>query len=143
MQLSALRPSPAPDEDARVHRWARFLTASSDAELDQLASEDPIMSLAKQTLEALSQDPATHRLVREREEAIKLYRIDLVTSKAEGLLEGKAEGKAELLLKLLAIRFGPLPEPTRARITAATTEQIDTWAERMLTASTLDEVLAP
>ena len=139
MQLSALRPSPAPDEDARVHRWARFLTASSDAELDQLASEDPIMSLAKQTLEALSQDPATHRLVREREEAIKLYRIDLVTSKAEGLLEGKAE----LLLKLLAIRFGPLPEPTRARITAATTEQIDTWAERMLTASTLDEVLAP
>ena len=97
--------------------------------------------------------------MREREEAIKLYRIDLVTSKAEGLLEGKAEGllegkaegllegkaegKAELLLKLLAIRFGPLPEPTRARITAATTEQIDTWAERMLTASTLDEVLAP
>lgn len=113
------------------------------------------MSLAKDTLDALSQDPTTRRLAREREDALKLYQIDLATSKRlglqeglqEGLREGEAEGirkgKAELVLKLIGLRFGPPSEATHARIMAAPSEQLDGWAERLLTAATLDEVLAP
>lgn len=122
----------------QVERWARFFTATSDAEYDQLASEDPIMSIAKDALDQLSQDPATHRLARERDEAMKLYQLELATY---GHQE-RAKGEAKLLLKQLGLRFGPLSDATRARVEAASVEQRDTWAERILTAPTLDDVLA-
>ena len=126
-----------------VERWARFLVARDDAQLDQLASEDPVMTTAKQTLEQLSRDPATHRLARERADAVKLYEMDLAATRAEGRAEGEARGKAELLLKLLGLRFGTTSEPTRAQVEAATVEQLDSWAERVLTAKTLEEIFAP
>jgi len=104
-------------------------------ELDQLASEDPIMALAKHTLEELSLDPETYHLPRARDDAEKLYRVALATS--------RAEGEARILLKLLELRFGPLSDATRARVEEATLKRLDVWAERVLTATTLDEVLAP
>ncbi len=120
--------------DGRVERWARFLTARDDAELDQLCAEDPIMDLAKQTLDQISQEPEARRLAREREDGIKLYRMDV--------LAAQAAAKAELLLKLLGLRFGSTPQPILARLGAATSEQLDAWAERVLVANTLDEVFA-
>jgi predicted transposase/invertase (TIGR01784 family) len=179
LQLSALSPSLATGYDAQVARWARFLTARDDVELDQLASEDPIMTLAKQTLDQLSQDPAVQRLARERADAIKLYKLELLANRiearaegvaegraegvaegraegvaegraegvaegrAEGVAEGRAEGVANVLLKLLGLRFGPPSEATRARVEMATLEQLDAWTERVLTAQTVDEALAP
>jgi predicted transposase/invertase (TIGR01784 family) len=142
LQLSALPPSCASGYDSRVERWARFLTARDDAEFEQLASEDSIMALAKQTLEQLSQDPEIRRRAREREDAIKLHQLDLLADRAKARAEGKAEGRAEVLLKLLGLRFGPPPEETRARTETATLEQLDTWIERVLTAKSLDEVFA-
>lgn len=141
LQLSKLSSSRAGIgyDDPRVERWARFLMAQDDAELDELASEDPIMALAKQTLDQLSQDPETHRLAREREDSLKLYRMHLAASR----VEGKVEGEANVLLKLLGLRFGVLPEATRARVERATLAQLDAWVERVLTAATLDEVFAP
>jgi len=139
LQLSHLRPSGATGYDARVERWARFFVAETDAEFEQLASEDPIMSTAKETLEQLSVDPDVRRRAREREDSIKFYKMSLAASEARG----KAEGKAEVLRKQLQLRFGPLAESTRARVEAATPEQLDAWIERVLTAKTLDDVLAP
>ncbi|MEX1369429.1 MAG: Rpn family recombination-promoting nuclease/putative transposase [Nannocystaceae bacterium] len=137
LQLSSLTPTHATGYTGRVERWGRFLTARNDAELLRLASEDPIMTTAKDTLDDLSQDPAAHRLARERSDAKKLYRLDLLASEAKG----EARGEAKVLLKQLTLRFGPLPESTRARIESATIEQLDAWTERVLTAPTLDEVL--
>ena len=48
-----------------------------------------------------------------------------------------------MLIKLLGLRFGPLPEPLRARVQSAAIDQLDAWTDRVLTAQTLDEVLAP
>ena len=93
------------------------------------------MALAKHTLEELSLDPETYYLLRERDDAEKLYRVALATS--------RAEGEARILLKLLELRFGPLSDATRARVEEATLKRLDVWAERVLTATTLDEVLAP
>jgi hypothetical protein len=45
------------------------------------------------------------------------------------------------VLKLLALRFGPLGEDIVARVRGATAAQLDTFGERVLTATTLDEVL--
>ena len=61
--------------------------------------------------------------------------------KAEGLVEGRVEGRVELTLKLLAWRFGPLPDRVRTRVRGAQDAQLDAVAERMLTAQTLEQAL--
>jgi len=59
----------------------------------------------------------------------------------QGKEEGRAEGRAEVVLKLLALRFGPLNEGIQARIQRARDTQVDAVVERVLTARTLEEVL--
>jgi predicted transposase YdaD len=60
---------------------------------------------------------------------------------ARGVVEGRLEGRRELVLKLLRARFGELPEVAVARVNAADVVQLDLWAERVLSASTLADVL--
>lgn len=106
-----------------------------------------MMFLARKTLDHLSQDPEIQRRADERADALKLYRIDLLSvqleAEARGEAKGEAKGRVELLLKLLGLRFGRLSESTRSRIGAASIEQLDRWAERVLTAPTLDALLKP
>jgi predicted transposase YdaD len=62
---------------------------------------------------------------------------------AKGKAAGQAEGRMELILKLLALRFGPLTEASQARVRGAQDAQLDAVAERMLTAKTLEEAVSP
>ena len=62
--------------------------------------------------------------------------------KAEGEAKGETKGKAAVLLTLLRLKFPGLPEGTEARVRSASAEQLDAWAAAILTASTLDELLA-
>lgn len=55
--------------------------------------------------------------------------------------EGRAEGQAQILVMLLTLRFGALPAGVERRVRRATPDQRTRWAERVLTARTLDEVL--
>jgi hypothetical protein len=64
---------------------------------------------------------------------------EILEKKAEA--KGKVEGKADVLLRLLEIKFGRLPKATVKRVRSATTAELDRWVERVLTASSLDEVL--
>jgi hypothetical protein len=59
----------------------------------------------------------------------------------EGEARGELSGKRELLLRLLRQRFGRLPATTTARIDKAAAADLTRWADRMLTAASLDEVL--
>jgi hypothetical protein len=59
----------------------------------------------------------------------------------EGREKGRAEGRAALLTELLALRFGPLPEPAQKRLSSASIEQLDEMGRRLLSANTLNEVL--
>jgi hypothetical protein len=54
--------------------------------------------------------------------------------------EGIGQGEARVLLRLLTLKFGPLPEPVRARIESADADTLLRWSERVLTADHLDEV---
>ena len=56
--------------------------------------------------------------------------------------EGREEGQRATLVKQLRLRFHDLSDDVLARVDAATPRQLDIWAERILTAETLDEVLA-
>jgi hypothetical protein len=100
-------------------------------------------AIAKQSLERLAQDPAAHRLAREHADGIKLYEMDMASYRKKVREEGVAEGQANLLIKQLELRFGPLAEAMCTRVRSASAELLDTWAERVLTAPTLDDVLAP
>jgi hypothetical protein len=54
--------------------------------------------------------------------------------------EGELVGERKVLLKQLTLKFGAVSEGTRQRLVAATAAELDTWAARVLTAGTIDEV---
>jgi flagellar biosynthesis/type III secretory pathway protein FliH len=58
----------------------------------------------------------------------------------KGRQEGRQEGEANLLLRLLERKFGPLDPKTKARIRRAGAERLLHWGERILTAERLDQV---
>jgi predicted transposase YdaD len=60
----------------------------------------------------------------------------------EGRREGRAEGQRGMLLDLLAARFGVLPDAVAARVQAAPLTDLARWAKRLLSAATLEDVLA-
>lgn len=60
---------------------------------------------------------------------------------AEGRAIGEASGRAALVIKQLALRYGPLSQAIEARIAEASIAELDEIGERLLTAQTLDEAL--
>ncbi|MDN5842902.1 MAG: DUF4351 domain-containing protein [Alcaligenaceae bacterium] len=58
----------------------------------------------------------------------------------KGVQKGKLEGESDLLLRLLARKFGGVPKVAKERIHAASSAQLETWSLNILDAETLDEV---
>ena len=58
----------------------------------------------------------------------------------EGRKEGRKEGEATLLLRQLRRKFGQLDPAVEERVQSADANVLLEWGERVLTASTLDEV---
>jgi hypothetical protein len=54
--------------------------------------------------------------------------------------EGRKDGEATLLTLQLRKRFGELPESVRTRVSEARPEELEHWGERLLEASSLDDV---
>ena len=60
--------------------------------------------------------------------------------KEEGREEGRREALLTLIERQLELKFGPLPEATRARLESADADTLLHWADRVLAADTLDAV---
>ena len=60
----------------------------------------------------------------------------------QGEAVGEAKGKAELLLKLLRLKFAALPQGIEERLQRVTPQQLEQIAERLLSAQTLEEVFS-
>jgi hypothetical protein len=58
-----------------------------------------------------------------------------------GEQRGEQRGEAKMLLRQIERKFGPPSEPIRTRITQADSETLLEWSDRILEASSLDEVL--
>jgi predicted transposase YdaD len=54
----------------------------------------------------------------------------------------QARGHAKALTQVLTRKFGELPGTARARIETASVEQLEAWTDRVLSATTLDEIFA-
>ena len=124
------------NDEPNLAAWARFLSASTDDELNSLAMENPVLKQAKDALERLSADPAARERAEQREMALLTYEAGL----AKVRREGREEGKAELLRHQLTLKFGGLPEAIVARLAKASSTDLHVWSERVLSADTLASV---
>lgn len=64
----------------------------------------------------------------------------LSEGKEQGIAQGIEKGERSLLYRLLTRRFGPLDEPTEARLQQASAAELERWADNILEARTLEEV---
>jgi len=122
---------------ARIASAAILASADIDAERSRLYLDAILISLLANAPEAV--EATMNSLGYE-------YQSDFARryfgqGKAEGWMEGRMEGRVEITLKLLALRFGPLPDATQTRVRSAQDAQVDAIAERLLTAQTLEEAL--
>jgi hypothetical protein len=84
----------------------------------------------------------------ERAEYVRRYpqEAETLSSFAERFIQqgeqrGRQEGEVAILLRQMESRFGPVPEEARRRVESADAETLLDWSERILTASSVDEVL--
>jgi len=112
-------------------------------------THEPIRQ-AMQQLHDLSADEEARRLSFVRERALRDEKSELQAARQEGLQEGRQEGiqigesrgRAALLARQFRLKFGPLSEAAQQRLQRADEAQLDAWAERILSARSLDEVFA-
>ena len=58
----------------------------------------------------------------------------------QGMRQGRVEGERMVLERQLRRRFGPLAPEVADRLNRATAADLETWADNVLDAETLDEV---
>jgi hypothetical protein len=134
------KPTAPSNGEPVLAKWGRFFKAKSQKQLKDLAMDDPIFQKAKSALEDLSRDPKAQALAEERRIGAYFYERSLRLAQEEGEARGRAERARSLLNKQLSLKFGALPDDVLARLEDAEDEELDLWAERILTASSLDEV---
>lgn len=61
--------------------------------------------------------------------------------KLEGRQEGRQEGQATILLRLLQLKFGDVPEAVRRKIERADPRTLLVWSERVLTAAGIEQII--
>jgi len=160
VELPKLREALDRNDEPTLVGWARFLTATVDQELETLAMENPVLKQAKDALDRLSADPAARIRAEQREMALFSYELGLSRAHRDGiekgveqgieqgiqqgvekgLEQGRVQGKAELLQRQLTLKFGAVPADVAGRVASATDEELANWADRVLTATTLEGV---
>ena len=81
---------------------------------------------------------------RARDEGVRQGRVEGVRQgRVEGEQRGLVEGERTVLERQLRRRFGLLPTQVDERLRGASTAELETWAENVLDAETLDEVFEP
>ncbi|MFE7718014.1 DUF4351 domain-containing protein [Nocardia rhizosphaerihabitans] len=66
-----------------------------------------------------------------------------VEGRVEGRAEGRVEGEAKVLIRQITRKFGIPSAQVADTVRSAGTAQLELWADRILTATTLDEIFAP
>lgn len=120
-------------DDACALQWVatiyRYMAGTMDIEAEV------VQDIAHRTLSTSKRDTVMTL-------AEKLHQKGLMEGKLEGRLEGSLEGRQSVLQRLLAKRFGDsiLDIRLQERLRSATQEELDTWAERILDAATIDDI---
>jgi predicted transposase YdaD len=133
-------------EDADVERSvqialaAQMAAAGLDEERSRLYFDLVLHALSEAARRALqTMDPAKYEY--QSDFARRYVAQGRQEGRQEGRAEGRTEGRADLLTRQLTLRFGPLPDAAHAQLASASIEQLDAMGERLLSASSLQEVL--
>jgi flagellar biosynthesis/type III secretory pathway protein FliH len=129
-------------------RWARFLLAEEEGEIEDLANEDETMKDAAQKYQALTQSTEFISLARRHQDALWWQERSKVVgeekAKAKGREEGREEGRiegeerghaagrADAVLDVLAERFGRVGDDVRERVLRGTEEELTSWLRAAL-----------
>jgi hypothetical protein len=151
-RLACLRPAAAAKiDDARKFLLLNFvetyvqLDDSEQEEYETLLRDErnrEVATMAELTLTTNADRLAKKSYVEGLEEGKREGReLGVLEGRQRGQREGREQGQRELLLHLLARRFGPLPEAARQRLQALTSpEELSRLAECVLDAQSLDDL---
>jgi hypothetical protein len=129
----------SPDLLAELSRYAALVEQVLDAP-NGVAAFAAVVSYILQVTDTPPQD--LEGFVQQMgPKAVEAYMTGAQQLTARARAEGRAEGQVELLLKLLSHRFGELSPEVEERVRKASAKQLDVWAERVLSAASLQEVL--
>ena len=111
------------------------------AHLRGMSSEEGLRwaALRREMAEADAEDALAFERQEARKEGLQEGRQ---VGRQEGLQEGLQEGRVALLTSLLSSKFGVVSDSLHQKLTAATVEQLDAWAVKALTATSLEELFA-
>jgi hypothetical protein len=116
----------APGGAAAFFALARYILATTEIERNELWSF--ARELGPKAEEVLM--TGEQRLIAQGE----------AKGRAEGEAKGRAEGEAKVLLKLLASKFGDIPESIISRVRGGSVAELDVWVDRILLGETLEAV---
>jgi hypothetical protein len=102
---------------------------------------DPEPSAIKELLESKVGEQAVEAFMTYAERLIQQGRAEgEAKGRVEGEAKGRAEGRAEILRKLMTLKFGPLSPEMEKRISSAAITDLDRWSERVLSAQRIEEI---
>lgn len=131
LELPKLEAMSATNEEPADVLWGRFLSARTEAELEQLASRDPMLRRAKEALEELSADPQARLLAERRAAALRMHHVELTMTREEGEAAGEARGLAKIVCDELNERGVTISDEQRAQIASCTDlSQLRAWWKR-------------
>ena len=136
--LSAMGHARDPDtaKSARIAMLAQMAAAGLDASRSMLYCDLILRSLpeaARRALRAMNLDNYEFKSAFARKYIGRGMKL--------GRAKGKAEGRMEIILKMLAKRYGALSEAIEARVRSVDNAELDGVADRLLTAGTVEEAL--
>ena len=140
--MQFLRGACEDEAEAALRRWHRLLAtlhAAADAQEAFLKLVDYIA-----TITDLHPNRVQRIFAEVHPDAEQIYMKTYGRLEREALereAKGEARGKAEILIRQLDARFGPLAQETIVRVRAARPPDLDRWAVQVLDAQTLDEAL--
>ncbi|MEN9578916.1 MAG: hypothetical protein RJA70_1925 [Pseudomonadota bacterium] len=125
----------------RLDRLARTEPAAVEQILRYLWLVVPDIDLDPFLSALHSAAPATETLTMTIAEQLEARGI--AKGKAEGEAKGEAKGLRRSLTHLLTLKFGSVPDSAIERIDRATEEQVLAWSARVLSATSLVDVIDP
>ncbi|MBE0507289.1 MAG: DUF4351 domain-containing protein [Marinospirillum sp.] len=90
----------------------------------------------------LSADEEARRLAFVRERALRDEASQLRYAREQGLKQGEVKGEAKLLSMQIKMKFGEVSQDVVERLNQASAEQLEDWGMKILTAGTLEDLLA-
>lgn len=147
LALATLRWCDVPAALAAIDRWGDLL-AAIDAGDAEPTSEDALDAVSQYVLETTDVSPEDLTAVLQRHltrtDTTRMTTAQRLRSEglSQGLSQGRSEGQAVTLARLLAKRFGPLPDAVAARLRTAAPADLDRWTDRLLDATSLDALFA-